>query len=248
MALAGVPPVTVIVPCLDEESGIPYLLERLRAMHERPETSAWHFLFIDDGSGDQTLSLLLRAERDFPCFTVVRLHETLGLGAALRTGFALCRSPIVCTLDSDATYPPERLPELVRLIEQGYDVATASVWHPENSEVQGSRLRLFFSWSVSRIYKLLVGQDVYTFTCLFRAYRLEVVRRIQFRVDGFASVAEIMVRAMKERYRIAELPMPIEPRRYGKSKLRLADAITAHLVLLTITAAMAGARRLTRQG
>jgi dolichol-phosphate mannosyltransferase len=154
----------------------------------------------------------------------------------------------VCTLDSDATYPPERLPELVRLIEQGYDVATASVWHPENSEVQGSRLRLFFSWSVSRIYKLLVGQDVYTFTCLFRAYRLEVVRRIQFRVDGFASVAEIMVRAMKERYRIAELPMPIEPRRYGKSKLRLADAITAHLVLLTITAAMAGARRLTRQG
>jgi len=116
-----------------------------------------------------------------------------------------------------------------------------------SGEVRGARLRLLLSWTVSRFYKMLVGQDVYTFTCLFRAYHADVVRNVYFRSDGFGSVAEIMVRAMGDHYRIAEVPMPIEPRRYGESKLRLGDAITAHLALLTLTAAMAGARRLTRQ-
>src|SRR5262245_36063723 len=105
------PDVTVVVPCYNEADGLPTLLARLRAMRTG-RASGWQFLFVDDGSTDDTFGALLRAARDESWVSVLRHHENLGLGAALRTGFANVSSPIVCTIDSDCTYPPERLPEL----------------------------------------------------------------------------------------------------------------------------------------
>jgi dolichol-phosphate mannosyltransferase len=90
----------------------------------------WHFLFVDDGSSDTTFGALLRAAQDEDWIEVVRHPENLGLGAALRTGFEHARSPIVCSIDSDCTYPPEKLPELAALVRDGAQIVTASAWHP----------------------------------------------------------------------------------------------------------------------
>ena len=67
--------------------------------------------------------------------------------------------------------------------------------------------------------------------------------RIQFRSDGFAAVAEIMLRGMLSGYRVREVPMQLEVRRFGESKLKLGDAIVAHATLLTLTASLVAARR-----
>lgn len=236
-------PVTVIVPCHNEEAGLPALLARLRAIRQEPRTADWSFLFVDDGSTDDTFAELLRAARDESWIQVVRHHENLGLGGALRTGFAHATSPIICTIDSDCTYPPERLPELTALLDSDAEIVTASAWHPHSDEAQGSGFRLLLSRTVSRIYKLLIGQDVYTFTCLFRAYRRDVIQSIRFRADGFAAVAEIMLRAILAGRRIAEVPMPLERRQFGESKLKVSDAVMAHVGLLTLTALTVSSRQ-----
>jgi dolichol-phosphate mannosyltransferase len=188
------PPVTVIVPCFNEDEGIPALMGRLAALHANGGRG-WEVLLVDDGS-----------------------------------------------VDSDCTYPPERLPELVRLLDDGSEIATASAWHPESQAAEGSAFRIMLSRAVSGCYKLLIGQDVHTFTCLFRAYRTDALRRIRFRSDGFAAVAEIMLRSMLAGYRVRELPMRLEKRRYGESKLKVGDAIAAHAGLLSMTAALVGSR------
>ncbi len=235
-------PVTVIVPCYNEEAGLPFLLERLRKMRTR-NADDWHFLFVDDGSSDGTFAALLRAAQDENWIEVVRHPENLGLGAALRTGFEHARSPIVCSIDSDCTYPPEKLPELAAMVRDGAQIVTASAWHPDSAAAEGSSVRLWLSRMVSGLYKMLIGQDVYTFTCLFRAYQTEAVRRIRFRSSGFAAVAEIMLRAMLSGYRVSEVPMRLESRRFGESKLKVGDAIMAHVRLLLMTAFMVGARQ-----
>jgi dolichol-phosphate mannosyltransferase len=240
------PNVTVVVPCFNEEEGLPSLLARLRAMRTGP-ASDWRFLFIDDGSTDDTFAALLRAARDEPWVSVVRHHENRGLGAALRTAFAQVDTPIVATIDSDCTYPPERLPELTALIEQGADIATASAWHPGVSATpEGSRLRALLSRRVSGIYKHLIGRDVHTFTCLFRAYRREMLTRISFRGDGFSAVAELFLNAMLAGYTIREVPIPLEQRRFGASKLKVSDAVFAHAHLITLTTLRVGARKARR--
>jgi len=238
-----IPDVTVVVPCFNEEDGLPTLLARLRAMRTG-RASNWQFLFIDDGSTDDTFAALLRAARDEPWVSVLRHSENRGLGAALRTAFAHTTSPIICTIDSDCTYPPERLPELTALIEQGADIATASAWHPSaTTTTQGSWLRLMLSRRVSGIYKQLIGQDVHTFTCLFRAYRRSVLERISFRGDGFSAVAELFLKAMLEGCVVREVPMPLERRRFGESKLKVSDAVLAHAHLITLTTLAVGARQ-----
>lgn len=235
-------PVTVIVPCYNEQDGLPSLLARLRKMRTNG-AAGWHFLFVDDGSTDDTFGRLLRAARDESWVEVVRHHENLGLGAALRTGFEHARSPVVCTIDSDCTYPPEKLPELARLITEGSEIVTASAWHPESAAAEGSRVRIQLSRMVSSLYKMLIGQDVYTFTCLFRAYRRDTIKRIPFRSNGFSAVAEMMLRAMLSGCRVAEVPMRLESRQFGESKLKVSDAIVAHVRLLLMTALMVSARQ-----
>ena len=241
MAPAAEVPVTIVVPCCNEEAGLPALLTRLEGVREQI-ARGWEVLFIDDGSTDGTFAKLLMATRSRPWLRVVRHPTNLGLGAALRTGFQNARSGIVCTIDSDCTYAPERLPELVALIDQGADIATASAWHPESARAEGGPIRIALSRFVSGMYKVLIGQDVHTFTCLFRAYRTDRLTRIPFRSNGFAAVAEIMLRGMLDGYEVRELPMRLETRRFGESKLKIGDAIMSHVGLLTLTAALVGAR------
>jgi dolichol-phosphate mannosyltransferase len=239
--------VTLIVPCHNEEEGLPSLLGRLSRMRVHGALD-WHCLFVDDGSSDGTFAVLLRAAETCSWVGVVRHHENLGLGAALRTGFAHACSPIVCTIDSDCTYPPEQLPELVALVRAGAQIATASAWHPESAVAEGSALRLWLSRMVSAVYKILLDQDVYTFTCLFRAYDADAIRRIRFRSNGFAAVAEIMLRAILVGYTVRELPMRLESRRFGVSKLKVGDAIAAHVRLMLATAFMVGSRKARAMG
>lgn len=235
------PPVTVIVPCFNEDEGIPALMERLAAL-QADGGRGWEVLLVDDGSDDLTFARLLAHARAHPWARILRHPTNLGLGAALRTGIAHASAPVICAIDSDCTYPPERLPELVRLLDDDAEIATASAWHPESEAAEGNAIRILLSRAVSGCYKLLIGQDVHTFTCLFRAYRADALRRIRFRSDGFAAVAEIMLRSMLAGYRVRELPMRLEKRRYGQSKLKVGDAIAAHAGLLSMTAALVGSR------
>jgi len=237
------PPVTIVVPCYNEQDGLPSLVARLAALQE-DGGQGWEVLFVDDGSADRTFAGLLASVQRQRWAKVLRHPTNLGLGAALRTGFRYSESPIICTIDSDCTYPPERLPELVSLLGQGAEIATASAWHPQSEAAQGSRFRIALSRAVSNVYKLLIGQDVHTFTCLFRAYRRDALDRIPFRSNGFAAVAEIMLRGMLAGYRVRELPMRLERRQFGESKLKVGDAIVAHASLLTMTASLVALRRL----
>lgn len=239
--------VTIIVPCYNEEEGLPVLLGRLSRMRAHGALD-WHCLFVDDGSSDGTFGVLLRAAQACSWVGVIRHHENLGLGAALRTGFAQSCSPIVCTIDSDCTYPPEQLPALVALVRGGAEIATASAWHPGSAVAEGSALRLWLSRMVSAVYKMLLGQDVYTFTCLFRAYDAGAIRRIRFRSNGFAAVAEMMLRAILVGYVVREVPMRLESRRFGESKLKVGDAVAAHVRLILSTAVLVGARKARAMG
>jgi dolichol-phosphate mannosyltransferase len=236
-------PVTVIVPCYNEQAGVPALVERLGRLIEGPG-QGWEVLFVDDGSSDRTFARLLASVHRESWARVLRHPTNLGLGAALRTGFDYVESPIVCTIDSDCTYAPEQLPALVELIRAGADISTASAWHPGSAAAQGSPARIALSRAVSGIYKQLVGQDVHTFTCLFRAYRREVLQRIRFRSHGFAAVAELMLRSILAGYTVSELPMQLEERRFGESKLKVGDAIVAHASLLTLTATLVAMQKL----
>lgn len=230
---------TIIVPCWNEEAALVPLLQRLHLL-VAPRQS-WDVLFVNDGSTDGTGGILEAALQKYPWARVVHHAGNRGLGAAVRTGFAATAdSDILCTIDSDGTYPPERLPEFVDLIEAGADVVTASPWHPENHQADGGFHRIVLSRGVSLCYRYLTGTKLYTYTALFRAYRRSAIEGVQIESDGFPAVTEILIKLLGRNCTVKEVAMPLRPREHGLSKMSTMKAIQGHLRLLTLTSQWIG--------
>jgi dolichol-phosphate mannosyltransferase len=89
--------------------------------------------------------------------------------------------------------------------------------------------RLILSKGSSMIYRILVDRHIHTYTCLFRAYKREVVDKIKFESDGFLAGTELMVKAMLKGYRVKEYPAALYRRAFGTSKAKIMRTINAHL-------------------
>ena len=102
---------TIVIPAFNEEDGLPAVLEELYGVVD----GGYELLVVDDGSTDATLA---RAG-EFPC-RVVKHASNSGKGAAMRTGIALATGENIIFIDADGTYPAGHIPEIVRLLSNGY--------------------------------------------------------------------------------------------------------------------------------
>jgi dolichol-phosphate mannosyltransferase len=108
-------------------------------------------------------------------------------------------------------------------------MVTASPYHPSGGVAGVPAYRLLFSRGCSAIYRLLVDWRVYTYTCLFRAYRREVTEHVTFESDGFLAGTELLVKGMLMGYQAAEHPAVLYRRAYGESKAKIKRTVLAHL-------------------
>lgn len=233
---AGAPAVSVVIPCMNEEDGLPHLRERLWPVLpalEREAGGEAEVILVDDGSTDRTRA---RMEETFAGERRVRIlaHErNRGLGAAVRTGLLAARGAIVCTMDSDCTYDPRLLPALVRLVRRGgADVATGSPYHPLGGVENVPPWRLLLSRALSAIYASVVRGRLYTYTSMFRAYRAAAMHGLAPESDGFLGMADVLVRGLERGLIVKELPAVLRRRRYGVSKIATLRVIRQHLRFL----------------
>ena len=113
--------ISVVIPVYNEEANLPHLFERLRSAMEKTGKS-YEIIFVDDGSRDNTLSIL-KSFLINPGVKVVELTRNYGQHAAIFSGFSVVRGDIVITLDADLQNPPEEISNLIRVMEEGdYDV------------------------------------------------------------------------------------------------------------------------------
>src|SRR4051812_9801358 len=99
--------VSIVVPVYNEELGVAQLKQRLSDLRETWDKSVdLEFIFVDDGSFDRTGALLREIFGGNPNVRVMVHEGNRGVGAAFRTGFAVCRGSIVCTIDADCSYCP----------------------------------------------------------------------------------------------------------------------------------------------
>lgn len=227
--------VTIVMPVFNEEQGIPQLKAKLLEV-ERLLSAQYdlEFLFVDDGSLDGTVaSLQQHFTNGATPFRVMQHGANRGVGAAFRTGFEQARGEFVCTIDADCTYSPEGLANLLEALHStGADISVASPYHPLGSVEGVSGWRLALSKGCSRLYRIVLPVKLYTYTSIFRAYRAEVLRNVQFKSSGFVAAAEILVNAARKRYTVTEVPMTLRSRSIGRSKMKVLSTLTAHLKLL----------------
>ncbi len=223
---------SLIIPCYNESDGIPQLAERLRSLlPSLSEEADPEIIFVDDGSVDDTAGTIRRHCEGMP-YSIVSHDRNRGLGAALRTGFAASRGDEVVTLDSDCTYDPMHVPDLLARVRSGADVVTGSPYHPDGEVVNVVPWRLLVSKTLSRLYWIVLPARLYTYTSCFRAYRRDALTRLTSSSDDFLAVTELLVSAIFQRMNIAEVPERLTSRRFGVSKIRVLKVAILHVKFL----------------
>ena len=112
---------SVVAPCFNEREVLPEFLRRVGAVLDNfPGTS--EIVIVDDGSKDRTWDVMTEAAARDPRIVAVRLMRNHGHQLALTAGLSICRGERVLIIDADLQDPPELLPDMMALMDEGADV------------------------------------------------------------------------------------------------------------------------------
>jgi glycosyltransferase involved in cell wall biosynthesis len=136
-------------------------------------------------------------------------QEPQGYGVAVRAALLAADRPVVVTTDCDDTYPMEQLPEFLSHINDGYDVVSGDrLYHGADAMPGLNRLgnRLF-----ALLASVLMGRRVHDVTTGMRAYRRELVEKIEW-TENTGLSAELLIRPTMREYELREVPIAYRER------------------------------------
>jgi glycosyltransferase involved in cell wall biosynthesis len=228
------PYVTIVLPCFNEEGHVIAEVERITAAMEASGYT-YELVCVNDASTDDTLARLYEAAPRFPKMEVVNFHRNSGSGTVRRIGTQRARGEIVVWTDADMTYPNERIPELVQILEK--DSTIDQVVGARTSE-QGTYklLRVPAKWFIRKFAEQLTGAKIPDLNSGLRAFRREVsLPYLRLLPPGFSCVTTITVSFLANNHDMYFLPIDYY-KRAGKSKFKFGkDAYRYILQVLRMT-------------
>ena len=226
-------PVSVVIPCFNEEATLGYLANTLDSFAEsvRNEYQV-SFVFVDDGSSDKTWERLndLFGQRD-DC-KVVQHPQNCGIAAATLTGIQHSPSEIVCAIDADGTFDPHQLKEMIPMLKPGVDAVTASCFLEQGHVMNVPGWRMALSKGASMLYRMVLHNKLSHYTSCFRVYRKSAVCQLSLRNERYVGITEILSQLDLQGSVIVEYPAVLEVRLLGQSKMKILKTIGGHLQLI----------------
>jgi len=139
----------------------------------------------------------------------------MGYGHAVREAVLTPERPVIVTTDCDDTYPMERLPEFLDLINEGYDVVSGDrLYHGAAAMPAFNRLG---NAAFAAVASVLAGERVHDTTTGMRAYRRDLLHDVEW-TENTGLSAELLLRPLIRGYRVREEPIPYRERA-GETKL-----------------------------
>jgi glycosyltransferase involved in cell wall biosynthesis len=226
-------PVTLVVPCYNEEQSLRYLSNTLESVVRKlGDQYSLQVLFVDDCSTDGTWSVLRNIFGSDPRCRFIRHERNRGVAAAIQTGIANATTDVVCSIDCDCTYDPHELVGMIPLLTDDVDLVTASPYHPRGGVRNVPEWRLFLSRSLSGMYRVILHQKLATYTSCFRVYRRRALLPLRLDRPGFLGIAEMVGKLDLSGSKIVEYPTVLQVRLLGRSKMKVLRTIVGHLGVL----------------
>ncbi len=225
-------PVTIVVPCYNEEQILPYLsntIEELKA--ELQDAYDFQLIFVDDGSRDNTWDALQDSFGGEPSCELIKHDGNKGVAAAIMTGIRAATTEIVCSMDCDCTYDPRQLKDMLPLLSGKVSIVTSSPYHERGRVLNVPGWRLFLSRSLSRLYRVILSNRIATVTSCFRVYRRSAVVETPVRHGCYLGLAELLAEIDLRGGKILEYPAVLESRLLGYSKMNTLFTIVGHVGL-----------------
>ncbi|MBI5674611.1 MAG: glycosyltransferase family 2 protein [Nitrospirae bacterium] len=217
--------VSVVIPIYNEEENVEPLYSALKSVIEA-EKNDYELLFVDDGSTDRTVQLLLPISKQDPRVRLLQFRRNFGKAAAWAAGFDHAGGDVVVTIDADLQNDPKDIPNLVALIGE-YDVVNG--WRRKRKDPFIIRRfpSIIANWLISRV----TGVKLRDYGSGLKAYKAEVVKNMNMYGEMHRFIPAV---ASWYGVKIKEIETTHHPRRRGKSKYGISRTLLVTLDLITI--------------
>lgn len=219
--------ISVVVPLLNESESLPELTRWIDSVLTGNSLS-YEIVFIDDGSTDDSWSVIESLAADNKAVRAIRFRRNYGKSAALYVGFDAAQGDVVVTMDADLQDSPDEIPELYRMVMQdGYDLVSG--WKKHRHDPLGKRLPSKFFNATARVVS---GIKLHDFNCGLKAYRRKVVKSIEVYGEMHRYIPILAKKAGFKK--IGEKVVFHRARKYGYSKFGWERTIKGYLDLISV--------------
>lgn len=205
--------ISVVIPALNEAENLAVLLPRVAAALEQ-QTHSWQVLVVDDGSRDDTSTVVAKLAAEEGRISLLRHRRNLGKAAALDNGFTAvleAGAEVVVMMDADGQDDPDELGHLLDALDTA-DLVTGARLKRQDRFVKRNTSKLY-NWTTGR----LSGAPGRDFNSGYKVMRAEVARDVVPMLYGEMH-RYLTVIAHQAGYRVTEVPVQHHARMSGSSK------------------------------
>jgi len=217
--------VSIVIPVYNEEESVPLLYKSIKKVMDATGLN-YEIIFVDDGSKDNTFSILSDIQKSAPNVVAISFRRNFGQTAAMAAGFDHASGDIIVTMDADLQNDPEDIP---RLVEKAKDYDVVSGWRKNRQDPFFSRRlpSMIANWLISKV----TGVYLHDYGCTLKAYRSDVIKNIKLygEMHRFIPAIANWIGAS-----FTEEVVEHHPRRFGKSKYGISRTIRVILDLITV--------------
>ncbi|MDP4274438.1 MAG: glycosyltransferase family 2 protein [Bacteroidota bacterium] len=217
--------VSIVVPSYNEEGNTKLLAEKIIQVMDSLNY-AYEVIFVNDGSMDNTWDVIENMSARKPELKGIDLAGNYGQTIALRAGFEQAKGDVVIAMDGDMQHDPVYIPELLKNIEEGYEmVGGAKAKRPDGI------FKSFIANIAHHIICRISGVQLSYFGATFKAYRSYLLKNANLLGDSHRFLGAMVAR---KGIRVKEIPIEIKTRHAGKSNYHLSKmfAVIIDLVFL----------------
>jgi len=201
--------ITIVIPAFNEEESVNILVEEIHAILS--SYYKYEIILIDDGSSDQTWSVMSALTLNQTC-KAIRFKNNTGKLAALDVGFLHATGKVVVTMDADLQDDPNEIPELYNMImNDGYHLVSG--WKKKRLDPLSKTIPTkLYNWAT----RVMSGIKLHDFNCGLKAYGLDVVKDIRLSAEmhryipllvkhaGYTKIGEKVINHRKRSYGITK--------------------------------------------
>jgi dolichol-phosphate mannosyltransferase len=198
--------ISLLVPAYNEEGNISALMEKVSDL-KKEFADSLEVVIINDGSTDGTREEIERCMAKYPFIVTENHKRNMGMTAALVTAYNKSSGKYLIVFPADLQYMPECIPDIVRPLEEGYDVVTG--W--KDGSYEKRMISFLYNGLSKMVFNNLHVHDLNS----IKGMKREVFASLQLRKDWHRY---LVVFAAEMGYKIKEVKVKVYPRLHGKSK------------------------------
>lgn len=218
--------ISVVIPAYNEQENVELLYRKLKPVLDKLKKK-YEIIFVDDGSKDNTFGVLKQLHAKDAAVKIIKFRKNFGQTAAFDAGFKHAAGSVIISMDADLQNEPEDIPKLLAKLDEGYDVVSG--WRVNRKDSFSKRLFSLFS----NMFRMFLGEDakIHDSGCSLKAYRKACFDDLDLYGEMHRFIPSLL---FWKGFKIGEVAVKHNPRKFGTSKYNFTRLIKGFLDLLVV--------------